>query len=267
MITLQVNGQTHHLEILPDTPLVYVLRNDLGLKGAKVGCEQEQCGACKVLVDGQAVPSCRLPVEQVEGLPVVTVEGLGQGDALHGLQDAFAEEQAMQCGYCAAGMIIAARGLLNRSRYPGDEQIREALADNLCRCGVYDRVRRAIKLRIGRPDPRPKYEVRRIKAQAGGDEARDLPRALVEAPELDGWVRVNEEETITLFTGKVEYGQGLKTAIAQIGAEELEVSLERVGVVMADTAQTPDEGLTVGSMSLETSGRAVRWAAAALAGA
>ncbi|HSM56614.1 MAG TPA: 2Fe-2S iron-sulfur cluster-binding protein, partial [Candidatus Sulfomarinibacteraceae bacterium] len=263
MITLHVNGQSHDLDIPADTPLVYALRNDLGLKGPKVGCEQEQCGACKVLVDGQAVPSCQLPVAQVQGLAVVTVEGLRQGQALHGLQEAFIEEQAMQCGYCTAGMIVAAQGLLNRTRYPSDEQIREALADNLCRCGIYDRVRRAIKLRVARPDARAKYEVQRREPQAGGEEAADLPRALVDTPELDRWIRVNEDETITIFTGKVEYGQGLKTAIAQIGAEELQVNLERVRVVMADTAQTPDEGLTVGSMSLETSGKAVRWAAAA----
>lgn len=263
MITLHVNGETHELDVAADAPLLYVLRNDLGLKGPKYGCGEEQCGACKVLVDGEAVPSCKLPVGHVQGMPIVTVAGLGQEGALHPLQEAFAEEQAIQCGYCAAGMIMAAQGLLNRTRYPTDEQIREALADNLCRCGVYDRVRRAIKLRVGRPDARAKVEMRTLDPVAGGEEAGDLPRSLAETPELDRWVRVNEDETITLFTGKVEYGQGLQTAIAQIGAEELDVAVERVRVVMADTAQTPDEGLTVGSMSLETSGRAIRWAAAA----
>ncbi|NLF65195.1 MAG: 2Fe-2S iron-sulfur cluster binding domain-containing protein, partial [Chloroflexi bacterium] len=116
-LTLHVNGQTVHLQVSPETPLLYVLRNDLGLKGPKVGCQQEQCGACKVLVDGQAVPSCKLPVGHVVGLPVVTGEGLKKGDALHPLQEAFIETQAIQCGYCASGMIIAAQGLLNRVRY------------------------------------------------------------------------------------------------------------------------------------------------------
>lgn len=263
MIELQVNGQRHHLDVAPDTPLLYVLRNDLGLKGPKYGCGLEQCGACKVLVDGEAVPSCELPVGHVQDMAIVTVEGLGGEGALHPLQEAFAEEQAIQCGYCAAGMIVAAQGLLNRVRYPTDDQIREALADNLCRCGVYDRVRRAIRLRIGRPEPRTKYEVRNLETVTGAEEGDNLPRSLAETPELDRWVRIDEEETITLFTGKVEYGQGLKTAIAQIGAEELGVDVARMQVVMADTALTPDEGMTVGSMSLETSGRAIRWAAAA----
>jgi CO/xanthine dehydrogenase Mo-binding subunit/aerobic-type carbon monoxide dehydrogenase small subunit (CoxS/CutS family) len=254
------------------------LRNDLGLKGPKFGCGLEQCGACKVLVDGQAVPSCRLPVKNVAGLPVTTIEGLGTADHLHPLQATFVAEQAIQCGYCASGMIIAAQGLLNRIRYPTDDDIGAALADNLCRCGVYDRVRRAIKLRIGQPADAPIYSVRlyavRLYAvrpygvRVTESEATaavpttELPHVLQETPDLDAWIRINSDETVTLFTGKVEYGQGLKTAVAQIGAEELDVSLARIRVVMADTAQTPDEGMTVGSMSLETTGNALRWAAA-----
>ncbi|HEX6386413.1 MAG TPA: molybdopterin cofactor-binding domain-containing protein, partial [Anaerolineae bacterium] len=262
-ITLNVNGQTHHLDVEPDTPLLYVLRNDLGLKGPKFGCGLEQCGACKVLVDGQAVPSCRLPVKNAQGLPVTTVEGLGTAGGLHPLQEAFIEEQAIQCGYCAAGMVVAAQGLLNRVRYPTDDDIREALADNLCRCGVYDRVRRAIKRRIGRPDSSAIYEMRTPPPEpAAAGPLADLPHSLRQTPDLDAWVRINTDGTVTLFTGKVEYGQGLRTAVAQIGAEELDVSLGRIRVVMADTAQTPDEGLTAGSMSLETTGNAIRWAAA-----
>jgi nicotinate dehydrogenase subunit B len=262
-ITLQVNGQTVTLAIPPETPLIYVLRNDLGLYGPKVGCAKEQCGACKVLVDGQALPSCQLPVGHVAGMEVVTVEGLGHGDALHPLQEAFIELQAIQCGYCAAGMIIAAQGLLNRVRYPSDEEIREALAGNLCRCGVYDRVRRAIRLRTGRVDEWAPYAV--VPAPAAGLPSvlpAGLPRILQQAAAVDNWVRIDPEETVTLFTGKVEYGQGIQTAIAQIGAEELGVALERIRVVLAHTEQTPDEGMTVGSMSLETSGAAMRWAAA-----
>ena len=263
-LTLHVNGQTVHLQVSPETPLLYVLRNDLGLKGPKVGCQQEQCGACKVLVDGQAVPSCKLPVGHVVGLPVVTGEGLKKGDALHPLQEAFIETQAIQCGYCASGMIIAAQGLLNRVRYPTDDEIRSALADNLCRCGIYDRVRRAIRLYIGRPDERPGYEVHDAPGAAPEPGfPHDLPRILQAYPSVDDWLRIDKEDTITIFTGKVEYGQGIETALAQIAADELSVALERVRVVTADTAQTPDEGMTTGSMSLETSGAALRWAAAA----
>ncbi|MDX1664437.1 MAG: 2Fe-2S iron-sulfur cluster-binding protein, partial [Candidatus Promineifilaceae bacterium] len=266
MIELNVNGQSYQLDISPDTPLLYVLRNDLGLKGPKYGCGEEQCGACKVLVDGAAVPSCQLPAGHVQGAEVVTVEGLGTIGNLHPLQEAFVVEQAIQCGYCAAGMVVAAQGLLNRTRYPTDDEIREALADNLCRCGVYDRVRRAIKLRIGQPDAAPKVEVRLPGGESGTEEDavdtdHELPRSLAANPSLDRWIQIDAAETVTVYTGKVEYGQGIQTAIAQIAAEALGITLERVRVVMADTARTPDEGLTVGSMSLETSGRAVRWAA------
>ncbi|MEZ4560046.1 MAG: (2Fe-2S)-binding protein [Caldilineaceae bacterium] len=158
-LELHVNGRTVAVEVDPAAPLVYVLRNDLGLKSPKVGCNQEQCYACAVLVDGAAVPSCQLPVQQVAGLEITTVEGLGDAAAPHPLQEAFMEEQALQCGYCTAGMIMAAQGLLNRQRYPSDDDIREGLATNLCRCGVYERVRRAVKLRIGRPSAAPIYTV------------------------------------------------------------------------------------------------------------
>lgn len=260
---LQVNGRTHIITADPDTPLLYILRQDLGLKSPKYGCGAEQCGACKVLVDGQAVPSCQLPVHRVQGLPIVTLEGLGTADKPHPLQEAFMAEQAIQCGYCASGMIIAAQGLLNRARYPSDDEIRAALADNLCRCGVYDRVRRAIKLRMGRPESAPIYEVHQPETPAEMETPPALPRSLQQTPDLDRWLRINTDETITAFTGKVEYGQGLQTAVAQLVAEELDVSLVRIHVVMADTAQTPDEGMTTSSMSLETSGLALRWAAAA----
>jgi CO/xanthine dehydrogenase Mo-binding subunit len=201
----------------------------------------------------------------VQGLAITTIEGLGTAGNLHPLQEAFIEEQAIQCGYCVSGMIMAAQGLLNQRRYPTDEEIRTALADNLCRCGVYDRVRRAIKLRIGYPVMTPIYEVSQGEPppEAGTlPRSESLPEPLRQTPDLDAWVRINSDNTVTLFSGKVEYGQGLKTALAQIGAEELDLALEQVRIVMADTAQTPNEQLTVGSMSLETSGNALRYAAA-----
>lgn len=264
-ITLKVNGRIHHLSVEPDTPLIYILRNDLGLKGIKIACGLEQCGACKVIVDGSAVPSCRLPVKNVQGLAITTIEGLGSAGDLHPLQEAFVEEQAIQCGYCTPGMIIAAQGLLNRQRYPTDNEIREALVEDLCRCGVYDRVRRAIKLRIGQSTLTPIHEVTGEELQPGSapyDLTGALPHSLQQTPELDAWIRINTDGTISIFTGKVELGQGLKTALAQIAAEELDVSIERIQVRTADTARTPDEGPTVSSMSLETSGNALRFAAA-----
>ena len=263
---LKINSRTHHLEVDPDTPLIYILRNDLGLKGAKLACGKEQCGACKVLIDGQAVPSCKLPVSDVEGTEITTIEGLGTADNLHPLQQAFMEEQALQCGYCTPGMIITAQALLNRLRYPTDDEIREVLVDDLCRCGVYDRVRRAIRLRIARPLTDPAFQViPGERSQPGAEVIRStgtLPYSLQQNPDLDSWLRINTDGTVTLFTGKVEFGQGIKTALAQIAAEELDLSLERIQVAPTDTRYSPDEGLTVSSMSLETSGNAIRYAAA-----
>ena len=260
--TLHVNGQSHEVTVDPETPLLYVLRNDLGLKGPKYGCGLEQCGSCKVLVDGADVPSCQLPVSRVTGSTITTIEGLGSAEELHPLQEAFLEEQAAQCGYCTAGMIIGAQGLLNRTRYPSDEEIREALSNNLCRCGVYDRVRRAIQLRIGRPSPKPIYEVVKAASLQPETPPTTLPSSLRQTSDLDAWVRINEDGTITIFSGKIEMGQGIKTALAQIAAEELDVSLARIRVITADTAQTPNEGGATGSMSLETSGSAIRFATA-----
>ena len=260
-ITLHVNGQTHDIQVDPETPLLYVLRNDLGLNGPKFGCGLEQCNTCKVLVDGADVPSCQTPVAHVAGLEITTVEGLGSEDNLHPLQEAFLEEQAAQCGYCTAGMIIAAQGLLNRTRYPNDDEIRQALDDNLCRCGTYDRIRRAIKLRIGRPEWEPVYEVQSAKVTSA-EPATELPVSLRQNPDLDARIRINGDGTITAFTGKAELGQGIKTAIMQIAAEELNVAPERIRVQSADTGASPDEGSTTGSMSVEMSGNAMRYAAA-----
>lgn len=251
---LSVNGDAHELTVDPETPLLSVLRNDLGLMGAKRGCAQEQCYACCVLLDGRAQPSCQIPVGQVETMEVTTVEALPE------LQEFFLAEQAGQCGFCIAGMIVAAQGLLNTTRYPSDAQIREALDTNLCRCGVYDRVRRAIRFRIGQPEDR----IWEVRCQPPLDDAAPerLSPSLRKNPQLDSWIRVESDETITVFTGKAELGQGITTAIARIAADELGVDIGRIDVVTADTAATPDEGVTAGSLSIEHSGGAVRVAAA-----
>ncbi len=262
MIELKVNGEARQLEASPETPLLYALRNDLGLKGAKYGCGTELCGACKVLVDGVDVPSCQLPVGHVAGLEITTVEGLAEGDELHPLQETFLEEQAAQCGYCTAGMIIAAQGLLNRVRYPSDDEIRAALSGNLCRCGVYDRVRRAIKLRIGRLEAPNLHVIEGDPLEVGGTKSASSP-SLEEFPLIDNWIAINEDRSVSVFSGKAELGQGIAMALAQIAAEELGLGLDRIRVVMADTRLTPDEGGTTGSRSLETSGVAIRSASAA----
>ncbi len=145
MIVLTVNGKTAVTEANPDTPLLYVLRNDLGLNGPKFGCGLAQCGACMVLMDGSAVASCVTPVRKAEGKVIVTLEGLETIEKPHPLQKAFIEEQAAQCGFCMNGMIIRSKALLDKVPDPTDDQIRAALSPNLCRCGTHNNIIRAVK--------------------------------------------------------------------------------------------------------------------------
>jgi nicotinate dehydrogenase subunit A len=145
-IALNVNGKTSTVEVDdPQMPLLYALRNDLGLHGPRFGCGLGQCGACTVLVDGNAVRSCLLPVGNVGKAKVTTLEGLGSSTHPHPLQKAFIEEQAVQCGYCINGMIMQAKALLDTNKHPSEEEIKRALAGNLCRCGTHVRIVRAVK--------------------------------------------------------------------------------------------------------------------------
>ena len=144
MPKLKVNGRAQEVAVPDDTPLLYVLRNDLKLNGPKYGCGLSQCGACTVLVDGQAVRSCVTPVGSVTGQDITTLEGLGTLDKPSKLQQAFIDEQAAQCGYCLNGMIMSAQALLDKSPKPTEAQVRSALDGNLCRCGVHNRVVRAV---------------------------------------------------------------------------------------------------------------------------
>ena len=144
MIRLSINGQPHDVAVDPDVPLLYVLRNDLGLHGTKFGCGLAQCGTCTVLVTGRAVRSCVTPVGAVAGQEVVTIEGLGSPERPHPLQAAFIEEQAAQCGYCTAGIIMAARAFLAQTPRPTEAEVKQALTDNLCRCGTHLRVVKAV---------------------------------------------------------------------------------------------------------------------------
>ena len=143
-INLNVNGVPRSVTAEPDTPLLYVLRNDFELNGAKYGCGLAQCGACTVLIDGRAVRSCVTPISALEKSEITTLEGLGTIDKPHALQQAFIEEQAAQCGYCTNGMIMSAKELLDRSPKPSEPDVRAALAGNLCRCGTHNRIIRAV---------------------------------------------------------------------------------------------------------------------------
>ncbi len=145
MVTLVVNGKSHRLDVEPDTPLLYVLRDNLGLHGPKFGCGLAQCGSCTVLIDGKGVRSCALPVSKVGQGKVVTLEGLGTPRTPHPIQQAFIDEQAAQCGYCINGMIMQTAAFLAARRNPSERDIREALANNLCRCGTHQRIIAAVK--------------------------------------------------------------------------------------------------------------------------
>jgi len=143
MISLTVNGKQQKVEVRPDTPLLWVLRETLGLTGTKFGCGMNQCGACTVHVDGKPMRSCQTPISSVAGKKVTTIEGLS-ADSSHPLQQAWIAEQVPQCGYCQSGQIMAAAALLAAKRRPSDQDIDAALDGNICRCGTYQRIRRAI---------------------------------------------------------------------------------------------------------------------------
>ncbi len=264
-VTLAVNGQTHTLATDPGTPLLQVLRQELGLKSAKHACGLEQCGACKVLVEGTAVPSCMLPVGELGAQQITTVEGLAPEGSLDLLQQAFIEENAIQCGYCVTGMLMAGKDLLARNPQPSEGEIREAVHRNLCRCGVYNRVVRAIQRASGQP-PTPAIYAAVVRPKDDIALPPSLPDALPDSlqhsPHLDDWIQFRTDGVIEVFTGKVELGQGITTALAQVVAEEMEVGMDQIRIHTADTARTPDEGATAGSMSMEMSGGALRQAAA-----
>jgi nicotinate dehydrogenase subunit A len=144
-IRITVNGRAHAVEADGETPLLYVLRNDLKLKGARFGCGLGMCGACSVVIDGKAVQSCDISLAAVADKCITTIEGIGTFERMHALQSAFVAEQAAQCGYCTSGIIMTAYALLERNAHPSDAEIRAALDGNICRCGTHARILRAVK--------------------------------------------------------------------------------------------------------------------------
>ena len=144
-ISLNINGKVHQLEVDPQMPLLWVIRDAVGLTGTKFGCGMSQCGACTVHLDGVAMRSCVLPVSAAQNKAITTIEGLAGEDGLHALQEAWIEEQVPQCGYCQSGQLMSAAALLKRNPSPGDAEIDAAMQGNICRCGTYDRIRTAIK--------------------------------------------------------------------------------------------------------------------------
>ena len=144
MIELNINGDTHSADVSPEMPLLWVLRDELGMTGTKYGCGIAQCGACTVHIDGVAVRSCQLPAGNLTGAEITTIEGLGSPEAMHAIQTAWSETQVAQCGYCQSCQIMQAASLLSQYPTPTDDQIDTAMSGNLCRCGTYPRIRAAI---------------------------------------------------------------------------------------------------------------------------
>jgi isoquinoline 1-oxidoreductase alpha subunit len=144
-ITLNVNGARHTVDVEPETPLLWVLRDNIGLTGTKYGCGISQCGACTVHIDGQSVKACQTPASQAVGKQITTIEGLAKNGKLHAVQQAWIEVGVPQCGYCQSGQLMAAAALLERRKNPSDREIDQAMAGNLCRCGTYLRIREGIK--------------------------------------------------------------------------------------------------------------------------
>jgi len=150
MVTLKINGQQHSLDVEAEMPLLWAIRNEIGLTGTKYGCGIAQCGACTVLMDGKAVRSCSLPVGSAQDKNIVTIEGLAENGNLTKVQQAWVAEDVPQCGYCQSGQIMSAVALLNRTSNPDESDIDAAMAGNICRCGTYVRIRRAIKRAAGK---------------------------------------------------------------------------------------------------------------------
>ena len=248
LIDFVLNGERQQLESKPDVPLLYVLRG-IGTPGPKLGCAAEQCGACRILADGDPIYSCTTPVGDMQGRRLETATGIDSP-----VRRALIAANATQCGYCLPGIVVAAEALFRRNPQPSLEEIEAALDGQLCRCGSHPRVLRAL-------GAMPETTSKPLRLQSPVHRGSNLPPPLRSEPSLDRWIAI-EPGRIVAMTGKVELGQGILTALRLIVAEELDVDVGRVHMVSAETGVTPNEGFTAGSMSLETSGAALRQAAA-----
>ena len=291
-MNLIVNGTVRKLPAGTLGSLLTALREHLHLTGAKYGCGEGACGACTVLLDGNPVRACTVPVSEVAGRSVTTIEGLSRGTKLHPVQVAFIECCGMQCGYCTPGMILAASALLDRSANPDEQEVKAALDGNTCRCGTYPRILRAVRraselirtnqslaVSIEREDiaiPAAKSDARRpwdLVSLARRDYFDALSDGLVMVlpPESrsswsaggGAWLHVGGTGIITAFTGKVDVGQDNRTTLSMLVAEELATDVGRVRLVMGDTDVCPFDIGTFGSRSTPDAGSALRKTAAA----
>jgi isoquinoline 1-oxidoreductase len=296
-VTLIVNGTPR--SVPATTSLLSVLRGKLGLTGAKPGCGEGACGSCTVLVDNWPVRACQQPVDEIAGASVITIEGLVTGGRLHPVQRAFVEVGAAQCGYCTPGMVLAVVALLARDPDPDDDAVNEALSGNLCRCGAYTRIRKAVHRAaelIAKPaiaddllvtpttedwkPPDPSLYGRRPARPWDMTEPTDriwfevlgdglvvvlppqAPAAGTWSTSGGAWLHVGSEGIVTAFTGKVDVGQDNRTALRLLVAEELRVPLESVRLAMGDTDLCPYDMGTFGSRSMPDAGSALSRVAA-----
>jgi isoquinoline 1-oxidoreductase beta subunit len=256
MTSIKVNGKDYEVDAPSTTPLLWVLREHLGLKGTKYGCGIAQCGACTVLLDGQPTRSCVTTLSSVKGKEIVTIEGLS-ADGMHPVQQAWIEDEVPQCGYCQSGQIIAAVALLSKIPIPNDDDINKAMSGILCRCGTYQRIKRAIR-RAGE-----------IAAAGGARTLWPVSREPGTAPSFpfNPFVAIGNDESVVLFINKTELGQGVYTSLAMLVAEELECPWENIRIAPApvDPAYAhPIFGiqLTGGSMSVSSEWERLRTAGA-----
>jgi isoquinoline 1-oxidoreductase beta subunit len=224
MISLNVNGKRHDVDAPPKTPLLWVIRENLGLTGTKFGCGKSLCGACTVHADGKAIRSCVTPLSSVSGKNIVTIEGLSP-DGSHPVQQAWIAEDVPQCGYCHSGQIMAAAALLADNPSPSDDEIHEAMAGNICRCGTYQRIRRAI------------HRAGKMMAEGGIEGSAGSPGPRSAGPfALNDFVHIGTDGVITLIINKSEMGQGVYTSLPMLVAEELECDWDMIRVEPAPVA-------------------------------
>lgn len=265
---LRINGADHDIRVDGATPLLHVLRNDLGLRAAKVGCDAaKQCGACAVLCDDEKIPSCSTSVAEIGTRAITTAEGLGTREAPTDLQRAFFAEQASQCGYCIAGMMIAATALLHKNPNPSDDEIKEALDRHICRCGTHVRIIGAVKraatggASLAQENwPCTTTTLREPGRGDGGTEAMKP----VSPVTSDAWLSIARDGAVTAYSGKIDMGTGVRTALAQIAADELDVEIDRVALVLADSAVSPVQGKSTASCGVAIGGQPLRVACAAV---
>src|SRR5215831_8418854 len=282
-INLNVNGTVHTIDADPDMPLLYALRNDIGLNNPHFGCGLAQCGACTVHLNGQPIRSCVTPVSAVGSGKVVTLAGLGTPEKPHPIQKAYVEEQVPQCGYCINGWIMTAAAFLNQTKKPTDAQIKEALTGLKCRCGTHMGILRAVKraAAMTKMENATHFVSRRSLLKAGGalvvsigtpvafDTVLGIGEAFAQGAkppltpdQLSSYIAVNADGTVSAFFGKMDMGQGLFVAIGQMVAEELDVPFKAVTVIMGDTATSVNQGGASGSTGIQMGGKQMRMAAA-----